>query len=92
MNVLPKLFDIKDHLITMTKEELNDPNVNICSGIRWLFEKRRFASGHLNRTASWVETIWEYKGVRKAKTKKDAEKIKNIFNKFYEELQKCDKK
>lgn len=81
--------DLKDHLITVTKEELNDPNINICAGVRWLFEKRRLTSAHLKKTASWIDTIWNYKGVKRAKTKKDAEKIKNIFNRFYGELQKC---
>ena len=83
--------DLKDHLITVTKAELNDPNVNICAGVRWLFEKRRLASSHLKRMASWVETVWEYKDVKGAKTKKDAKKIKNIFNGFYEEFRKCGK-
>lgn len=84
--------DLKDHLITVTKTELNDPNINICAGVRWLFEKQRQASVHLKRPASWVETVWEYKGVKRAKTKKDAEKIKKIFNDFYEKLQECEKK
>jgi hypothetical protein len=83
--------DLKDHLITVTKEELNDPNINICAGVRWLFEKRRLASVHFKKNASWVETVWEYKGTKVAKSKKDVEKIKRIFNGFYEELQKCDK-
>lgn len=83
--------DLKDHLITVTKTELNDPNVNICAGIRWLFEKRRQTSVHLKRPASWVETVWEYKGVKLAKTKEAAEKMKKIFNGFYEEFQKCGK-
>lgn len=81
--------DLKDHLITLTKEELNEPNANICAGVRWLFEKERLASVHLKRTASWIETAWEYKGVKRAKTKKEAEKIKKIFSDFYEELQRC---
>lgn len=84
--------DLKDHLITLTKEELNDPNLNICAGVRWLFEKRRLVSAHLKRPASWIETVWDYKGVKLAKTKKKAKGIKNIFNQFYERLQKCTKK
>jgi hypothetical protein len=83
--------DLKDHLITVTKEELNDPNINICAGIRWLFEKRRIASVHLKRTATWTEAVWKYKTLELAKTKKKAEDIKNKFNKFYEVLQKCEK-
>ncbi len=84
--------DIKDHLMTVTKKELNDPNINICAGVRWLFEKRRLASVHLKRTASWIETVWEYKGLSVASSKKRAEEIKERFNSFYKELQKCDKK
>ncbi len=83
--------DLKDHLITVTKEDLNDPNINICAGVRWLFEKKRLTSIHLKKTASWIETIWEYKGVKRAKTKKEAEKIKKIFNDFYGKLIKCEK-
>lgn len=83
--------DLKDHLITVTKAELNDPNLNICAGIRWLFEKRRLLSARLKRSVKWVETVWDYKAVKRAKTKEDIERIKKTFNKFYEELQKCGK-
>ena len=81
---------LKDHLITVTKDDLNDPGTNICAGVRWLFEKRRLASSSLKRTASWVEAVWEYKGLRLA-SKVEATKIKNIFNRLYEEYQKCGK-
>lgn len=83
--------DLTDHLITLTIEELNNPNENVCAGVRWLFEKRRLASIHLKKTASWVEAIWEYKGVKRSKTIKESENIKDIFNRFYQELQKCGK-
>jgi hypothetical protein len=83
--------DLKDHLITVTKAELNDPNLNICAGIRWLFEKRRLLSSRLKKSATWLETIWDYKAVKRAKTKKKAEEIKMRFNSLYEELQKCGK-
>lgn len=79
------------HKITISRKELNDPNLNICAGIRWLFEKRRLLSSRLKRSATWVETVWDYKAVKRAKTKEDAERIKKTFNKFYEELQKCGK-
>ncbi len=81
--------DLKDHLISVTKAEMSDPNINICSGIRWLFEKRRLASSHMKSTASWIDSIWEYKGIRLAKTDEDVKRIKNIFNRFYKDLQKC---
>lgn len=77
-----------EHLIQATKSDLNDPSVNICAGARWLFEKRRLVTSRLKAPASWLDTIWEYKGTR-GKPKNDVTKIKNIFNKFYEEYQKC---
>lgn len=83
--------DLKDHLITVTKAELNDPNINICAGVRWLFEKRHLLSAKLNRPATWIETIWDYKAVKLAKTKQKAGDIKSKFQNFYEELQKCEK-
>lgn len=83
--------DLKDHLITVTKTDLNDPNVNICAGVRWFFEKRRMASIHLGRPASWIDTVWEYKGLRRVSSKQKAEQIKKIFNGFYKQLQKCGK-
>ena len=49
--------DLKDHLIVVTKSDLNDPNMNICGGVRWLFEKRRQASSRLKRPATWEEAV-----------------------------------
>jgi hypothetical protein len=51
--------ELKDHFITVTKADLNDPGVNVCAGVRWLFQKRKLASIHLKRQASWIEAIWE---------------------------------
>ena len=74
----------------MTKADLNDPNINICAGVRWLFEKKRLTSSRLKKSASWIDTVWEYKGARIA-SKEELENIKRIFNKFYQECQKCGK-
>ena len=56
--------ELKDFLITVSKDEIKDPNVNICSGIRWLFHKKNLVSHHLKREATWMEAISEYKGIR----------------------------
>ncbi len=82
--------ELKDHFIEITKSDLNEPSINICAGIRWLFEKRKLTSSRLKTSASWVDTVWDYKGT-KGKPKKDVEKIKKIFNNFYDEYQKCRK-
>ncbi len=82
--------ELKDHYVNVTKAELNDPNINICSGIRWLFNKKRLASSKLRHEASWLETVSEYKGLAKVASKRQ----KQLFERFlekYEILTKCKK-
>ena len=80
--------ELKDHYLTLTRDELDDPSNSICAGIRWLFRKREVASSLLKRTATWEETIAEFKGTRKA-TKTRAAKLMEEFNKKLEVLKKC---
>ncbi len=80
--------ELKDHYITVTKEDLNDPGVNICSGIRWLFQKRNLASKGLKKQVSWIDAVWEYKGISTT-SKQKAEKIKTILNGYLKDLQEC---
>ncbi len=56
--------EIKDHYITVTREDLNTPNLNVCVGIRWLFQKQKLTSNYLGRDATWEETIQNFKGLR----------------------------
>jgi hypothetical protein len=97
-NSTRKLLDneteLKDHYITMTKEDLNDPGVNICAGVRWLFRKREIASiVRLKRQATWLEAAEEYKGDLEGllngskKSQKDVEP----FLKYLKEVEKCGK-
>jgi hypothetical protein len=58
--------ELKDHFVTTTREELNDPNMNICAGIRWLFQKQKLASAKLGEDADWTQTIFIYKGLKTA--------------------------
>ena len=82
--------EIKDHYITATREELNDPSVNICAGIRWLFRKRAWASNDLGHEASWEEAIAAYKGTSVV-TEERAKELMNRFREKYEALKKCKK-
>jgi hypothetical protein len=81
--------ELKDHYLTLTKEDLLDGNANICAGVRWLFHKRTLASSKLKRPASWMEAIIEYKGLDLRK-KRDQELLKRISS-FYEKYSKCKK-
>ncbi len=82
--------DLKDHYIMVTKSDLNDPNINICAGVRWLFEKRRLSSHDLKRPATWVEAVWAYKDISDASSPAKKKQMIAAFGEFYEELKKCD--
>jgi len=83
--------EIKDHYITATKKDLNDPSVNICAGIRWLFRKKDIATAKLGYNASWEEAVYEYKGLDRA-SKTRQKKLWDDFKKYLEDYQRCGKK
>lgn len=84
--------ELQDHLLNFTKDDLNDPNANICAGIRWLFQKQKLASSYLGREATWEEAVMNYKGKLKVKSAdSEAKKQKNIFKKYLDALEKCEK-
>lgn len=83
--------ELQDHFLTITKIELNDPSTNICAGIRWLFQKQKLATSYLGREASWEEAVMNYKGKMKSKSDNpEAIKQKKIFQKYLNQLEKCD--
>lgn len=79
--------ELKDHYLTLRRADLDDPNVNICAGIRWLFQKRKLA-GSRGREATWVETIYKYKGAATVTPKRAAE-IMDDFLEYLKRLQEC---
>jgi hypothetical protein len=85
--------ELRDHYITITREELRDPNVNICAGVRWLFHKRHLASTNLGRQATWEEAVAEYKSIRKglAKGRPRAKELMNRFLGQFRSYTKCGK-
>lgn len=42
-----------------------NPSANICCGVRWLFRKKITASSKLDRQATWIEAVADYKGILK---------------------------
>lgn len=80
--------EIKDHYITLSIEDLNNPANNICAGVRWLFQKQKLATGHLGHYADWIETIKDYKGL-KNKSDKEASKYIDILSKYLGDLTQC---
>jgi len=82
--------ELKDHYITTTKKDLNDPNISICAGIRWLFRKKDIATAKLKRNASWEEAVYEYKGLDTVDEDRQRT-LWNRFKKYFDRLQKCGK-
>ncbi len=83
--------ELKDHHITATREEMNDPNISIYAGVRWLFHKRHLASSKLGRMATWEEAVAEYKSIRqglKRGVKRD-KVLMDRFLKYLEDYRKC---
>jgi hypothetical protein len=58
--------ELSDQYVHVTKKEVMNPSSNICAGVRWLFQKQKLASGKLNRSASWIESVGEYKSAIKS--------------------------
>lgn len=85
--------ELKDHYLKVTKIDLNDPNINICAGIRWLFQKKKLADGKLGRQATWIESVANYKGVLKGYVGSGIQSKKAMapFLKFLEDLKLCKK-
>ncbi|MEI8348334.1 MAG: transglycosylase SLT domain-containing protein, partial [Pseudomonadota bacterium] len=75
--------ELKDHLVILDKEEIWEPNKNICAAVRWLYRKYQTAQNKLKRNPTWEETFWEYKGILK-QNNKDALTLKKRLKKFLE--------
>jgi hypothetical protein len=86
--------ELKDHYVIATKKELNDPAVNICAGVRWLFRKREIASiVRLKRQATWLEAAAEFKGDLKGVLNKNKSSQAEVdrFLDYLARLEKCKK-
>jgi ribosomal protein S15P/S13E len=86
--------ELKDHYVTATKKDLNDPAVNICAGVRWLFRKREIASAvRLKRQATWLEAAEEYKGDLEGLLNENKKSQKDVapFLKYLQDVKKCQK-
>lgn len=80
--------ELKNHYLTLTREDLNDPSNNICAGVRWLFRKQAIASSLRGKNATWEEAVYEFKSLRSAK-KERAEKLMKRFKDYLDRLIEC---
>ena len=72
--------ELKDHFITLTANDVRQPELAVSAAIRWLFHKRERASSYLGREASWEEAVAHYKAyLRKKGELKRHKGMKNFF-------------
>lgn len=83
--------EVKEHLISVSREDLNDPSTNICVGVRWLLHKRKLLSKKLKQEATWREVIHAYKGASKVKSARAKKLLKKVFDRLAV-LTQCGKK
>jgi hypothetical protein len=73
--------EIKDFYVDVSKDELFEPEINICAGIRWLFRKKEMLEKRIKREPTWLEVMLEYKGLY-AQYKKKGKEAHKIYNNF----------
>jgi Transglycosylase SLT domain len=77
--------ELKDHFVNLSENDMLDPNLTICAGIRWLFRKREIAESR-SKDITWPKVIMLYKNYR---SMKDPQMQK--FLRIYEALKTSDK-
>lgn len=73
--------ELANHYLTLTSDDVRNPEIAIAAAVRWLFHKKDLASRYLKKDATWEEAIANYKGY--LKRKKDfrlQEGMKNFFD------------
>jgi hypothetical protein len=56
--------ELYDHFVILTRNDLFDPNLNICGGIRWFFHKKKLREIRLKRPVSWLEAVAKIKAAK----------------------------
>jgi hypothetical protein len=76
--------ELKDFLVNVDDRELDDPNLNIAAGVRWLFRKKEIAQSKLGKKATWRDAVAEFKSYDD-----DLDNPQMLkFDKLYERLKK----
>lgn len=80
--------ELRNHLVILSRKDVLEPNYCIAGGIRWLFRKRETATAKLKRSATWEETVAEYKSYPLDPVKYLKFKGMQNFFEYYERLKK----
>jgi len=74
--------ELKDHFVVLSKADIENPNLIICAGIRWLFRKQRTATSKFGREATWDEAIADYKSYFKDLDNPQMLKLRKLYQKL----------
>ncbi|MBL7665008.1 MAG: nucleotidyltransferase domain-containing protein [Bacteriovoracaceae bacterium] len=77
--------ELKNHYVILNKEEIWEPNKNICAAVRWLFRKKDILKKRMKREPKWSEVLIEYKGITNDKSD-EALKIKRNLNELLKDI------
>ncbi len=80
--------ELRDHLINVNQNDMNDPSLNIAAGIRWLFRKQETASAKMKTQADWIWAVADYKSYLNEFRKDPKHKQMNKFIEIYETLKR----
>ncbi len=86
---VPLLGDAKelnDHFVNLTKDDMKDPNLSICAGIRWLFRKKQIVESRRGNSVAWRDVVAYYKGIEPTD-----KKLMPRFDKFFKTLKGAEK-
>ena len=81
VRLLKSSDELRDHLVNLDEDDMLDPNLSICAGIRWLFRKKQILEARAGKKVSWRDAIAAYKGVKPNETK-----LMPRFDKILKEL------
>jgi len=79
--------ELSNNLVSLSDDDIWDPNKNICAGVRWLYQKKFLLDHRLKRETSWNEVLMEYKGKIKYKSKENT-RIKNDLERYLKIMDK----
>ena len=81
VQLLKNSKELRDHFVNLDEDDMKDPNLTICAGIRWLFRKKQILESRRKQKVSWRDAVADYKGV-----KPDEKKLMPRFDSYYNAL------
>jgi hypothetical protein len=85
VQLLKNSKELRDHFVDLDNDDMTDPNLSICAGIRWLFRKKQILESKATKAVPWRDVVAEYKGV-----KPNESKLMPRFDSYYRSLKKTE--